>query len=347
MPKQRNIKQKHSIIEETLYPSNRHHGKKRTRLEPYNKFSNRNDYDTDGNETDDNDVSNERVDQNTNVGNDDDDDDVVVDDVKKSKSSGNDVILLPGGSGITDIKQNLSFTNNGIGEASRDITFYIREYIDILFSSVMLEAKNIVSKNLRESIYAIPGVVSAILEYNNISFKTILLSKTKISLHEPIWYYYNILKSELCLFVNERFYDNFCIKNGDKPVIFSGGVISIEMFNPYETNPIADNLDLAMIHCAIACDHVAQHIITDILIEDKFPCSDIHDKYVDAGTTLHSIFRIEQNNLPVPKTEYCNYLTLGTIPSRSTIIRPSATNSIVNSLIGQLPENNNNFHFKI
>ncbi|AQN78563.1 ACH96133.1 GrBNV gp13-like protein [Kallithea virus] len=217
------------------------------------------------------------------------------------------VIKLPGGSGIPSAIKNLG---SGIGEIPKESVKLIRDYMDMLFSSVAIEANYLLQMNQQESILAIPGIVNAILEYNNLSFTNIKYCKTKIELIEPVWYTFNIAKSELILYFNEAFYDQFCMKNNDKPVLFTSGIIPIELLNPYETNPLFQTIDSAMIHSAILADHVAQHIILDIYRPDRSQCASIHDKFSCIGTTLHSIFFIEQNSLPMPKREYNNYMTM-------------------------------------
>ncbi|ATZ81544.1 GrBNV_gp13-like protein [Drosophila innubila nudivirus] len=217
------------------------------------------------------------------------------------------VIKLPGGSAIPMAIKNLDCS---IGEVPSEYVKYVRDYMDILFSSVAFEASSLIQMDKMESIFAIPGIVNAILEYNNISFANIKYCKTAVELFEPIWYTYNIAKSELVLYFNDVLYDRFCMESDDKPVLFTSGVVPIDLLNPYENDPNHEMIDSAMIHAAIAADHVAQHIISDICQPDKPQCASIHDKFTDYGTTLTSMFFIEQNSIPMPKREYNNYMTM-------------------------------------
>jgi len=217
------------------------------------------------------------------------------------------VIKLPGGSAIPMAIKNL---DSSIGEVPSEYVKYVRDYMDILFSSVSFEASSLIQMDKMESIFAIPGIVNAILEYNNISFANIKYCKTTVELFEPIWYTYNIAKSELVLYFNDVLYDRFCMESDDKPVLFPSGVVPIDLLNPYENDPNHEMIDSAMIHAAIAADHVAQHIISDICQPDKPQCASIHDKFTDYGTTLTSMFFIEQNSIPMPKREYNNYMTM-------------------------------------
>lgn len=266
----------------------------------------------------------------------------------QQRAGNNKTMKLPGGVGHLVgnpcSKTQIASTSSGIGELKRNLTKGIRDYMDILFSSIMIEA-NLNCQRTRESIHAIPGVVNAILEYNNISFKTIELTKTTHRLFEPIVYYYDIINSKLNLFVNESMYDTFCMKNEERPVVYSGGVIPVEIFNPFATPPTVTDIDSAMIHCAIICDHVAQHIISDIF-DEKNPCADIHDNFTRMGTTLHSIFKLEQNSTPNSKLEYSNYLTLGNYnaPSHTS----QSTHNLLSSMFPQpTSDNYANFNFSL
>lgn len=229
--------------------------------------------------------------------------------------------------------------SGGLGEAPREVVRKIRQYLDVLLNSVVLEARFMALSSYDNSSLAIPGVVSAILEYNNISFKTIKYCLTKLDLFEPVWYTYSIEKNELILFINEAMYSEYCSRNSKDAIIFTSGIIPIEIFNPYETNPNLDSINLAMIHCAIVSDHVAQHIINDIYCKDKILCADIHDRFTEVGTTLHSMFYLEKTCSKIPKREYSNYLTIGT--STTPMLR--STQRILDSIIATPATSSSNF----
>lgn len=264
---------------------------------------------------------------------DDKKDDVVVDDDDNCNAN----IKLPGGSASTipqacdNDAAAAALKTNGVGEIPRNITRGIRDYMDILFSSVMFEALNV---RHDKPINVIPGIVNAILEYNNISFKKLTLTKTSQTLHEPIWYVYNIAHSTLNLMINEQMFDMFCMKISDKPVTFSGGVIPIELYNPYAQHTDLPEINRAMINYAIACDHVSQHIIVDILAPKQSYCLGIHDRYTCVGTTLHSIFAITQNVRQPPKCDLnpSNYFTSSIFLGNSnSTLGGSVLNSFRNS----------------
>lgn len=251
-------------------------------------------------------------------------------------------IDLPGGSAKVSSYKTLG---SSIGEVPKYVSQYIRDYFDILINAVMLEARFLISTELQHvnSILAIPGTVYEILKYNNICFKTVKWCTTKVDLHEPVWYTFNIQKSELILYINEGMYEDFCSKNNSDPVIFTSGLIPIEMYNPYEVNPNFEPIQLSMVHCAIASDHVAQHIIYDVMYsEKKIASADIHYHFADYGTTLHSIFRIQKTCSKIPKREYSSFINLGDLsaPSSSKYLSPMlrSTRQIIDSII---PPNNN------
>ncbi|ATY70216.1 GrBNV gp13-like protein [Tomelloso virus] len=243
-------------------------------------------------------------------------------------------IQLPGGYASNVVPFNLSCGGSQIGEAPRETVRNIRNYMDILLNSALIEAKYLTSSESSQanSMLAIPGIVSAILDYNNISFKTIKYCITRVELFEPVWYTYNVARNELILYLNEPMYEEFCSKNSRDPVIFTSGIIPLEIFNPYENNPYIDtNIQPAIIHCAIASDHVAQHIIFDLNCPKMPACADIHDRFTEFGTTLHSMFHLERSFTKMPKREYNNYLTLGSSPTRTPLMR--STQRIIDSIL--------------
>lgn len=300
------------------------------------------DYDDDDDDNDDDDNNKYTCIDDTsgtkNINDSDEDSDVILIESDK-KNQNKKIIELPGGRATistNSYSQSLSRNQNCTGEASQHVVQYIRNYIDMLFSSVALEAMHLTQSNQRESILAIPGIVSSILEYNNIMFNSVKFCKTKVDIPEPVWYMYSVSKNELILFFDEVFYDDFCMKVGDRPVTFTNGIIPIELMNPYETDPNFQTIDSAMIHCAIIADHVAQHIIIDLMGTNKILSADIHDRFTSCGTTLHSIFFIEQNSIPMPKQEYNNYMTMLNLP---TISNATQQNQIMRSTQGLI----NNF----
>lgn len=259
---------------------------------------------------------------------DDEDDDDAVDDncdnINKMKS--NTILELPGGTSTTnninlstfEVVKNCkgSIGSRSVGELPREITYFIRQYMDCLFGAVILQAHAAAQRNNFMSYESVPGIVAEILSYNNIIFQDVSMIKTKLTLHEPIWYRIDIQRSSLTLYLDENLYDNMCMRLSDLPVSFDGGMISLDIFNPFRQNPILPpTISSAMISCAIMCDHVAQHIITDIFsCQDKnslknLPDSHLHTEFTKYGTTMHSMFSIERNVMKRNRKEYANHLT--------------------------------------
>lgn len=241
------------------------------------------------------------------------------------KSAGISYLSLPGGSAKapqTISKNNeLQFRNtlgsrchgNRVGETPRKILVDIRNYLDVLFGSVMHEAELLLITNNKNPCAAIPAVVVSILEYNHIRFKTVKFKITKLDLLEPVWYLYEVQLNELIIFINVAMYDEFCRKNSEVPVVFSSGSMPISILNPFDVpQGFRKNVDLAMRHCAIAADHVATHIINDIYNRKNcIGSSDFHAGFGDMGTTLHSIFQISQHCTPKPRNEFTSdYMSL-------------------------------------
>lgn len=187
-----------------------------------------------------------------------------------------------------------------------EIAFRIRTYLDVLLGATSIEKLRLATtmynvsgigsaandREHRDSQYAIPNIVDAILKYNNIAFASVVLYRTKIELVEPIWYDIDLPNNELRLFVpaNSRAFPR---QITDYPVVMASGIVPVERYNPHAPNPAIDNIDIATIHCAVMCDHVAQHIIDELLdTEPKSEGADIHDRFGRNGTTLHSMFDI-------------------------------------------------------
>lgn len=208
-------------------------------------------------------------------------------------------ISLPGGTAVIVPFKSSKCFGSGVGEAPKDIVKNLRMYLNILFGAVIIEATNITSmSNKEESFYAIPGVVDKILKYNKIMFQKIKLCITKIQTIEPVDYMFSVSRSELILFVNELFYDEVCIKEYNKPVLFPGGILSIEVLNPSECSSPKIKLGRPYINCAIIADHVATHIINSIYNEGIVPCADIHHDWNRYGVTLHSMLKIINYGTP-------------------------------------------------
>lgn len=231
--------------------------------------------------------------------------DVTTEEEEEEESS---ELLLPGGSAVIVPFKSSKCVGSGIGEAPKEIVKKLRAYLNVLFGAVIIEAKNIISmSNKQESFYAIPGVVDKILKYNKIMFKTIKLCITRVQTIEPVDYIFSISRSELILFVNEFIYDEVCIKDYNRPVLFPGGILPIEMFNPFESSSPNIKLGRPFINCAVIADHVTTHIINDIYNEEIVPCADIHYDWKRYGLTLANMLEII--NYGTPNSRSCSQST--------------------------------------
>lgn len=196
-------------------------------------------------------------------------------------------------------------------EVPRVVAEKIRNYLDVLMSATVLEANRMRQLNQLKAVYAIPGVVAAILEYNNLLFGQIDLVLVKQGsaaakhMYEPIQFTYspnNDHDSNLTLYVCVPMYESYCNRVTTAPVIYPNGSIPLELFNLPVDSPESRPLTLSLVRCAVACDHVAQHILSEVLGERKADAADdIHYRWNEVGTTLHSIFRIVRTSRPPPK----------------------------------------------
>lgn len=211
---------------------------------------------------------------------------------------------LPGGE-ANAIPLGNSCAGSGIGEVPKEVTRYIRDYLDMVFGAVMLGAERVTSMNQRSSVHVIPEVVDAMLIYNNREFDVMTCDfESRVDLVEPIWYTMDVANSRLNLFIDQMKYDDFCLKHSDLSVLFPGGTIPIDIFDPCKDNPNFGPIELAMIKCVIACDHVVTHILSDMMDESKLPCSDYHKDYANYGTTLHTMFQLDLVCSPVSRCQF-------------------------------------------
>lgn len=278
---------------------------------------------------------------------DDDDDDEDTDDSddrdRDRSASGNNAAIQKGIVGNSDAnndRKKLSLfqtpsknkTHSLVGQIPDEITYYIRSYMNILIGSVLIESERMKLNGQTNSLCAIPGIVANILNYNNVTFRTIKYCFTKILLCEPVWFHFDIEKNELILFIYEPLYDTLCSKITALPVTLSSGLLNLEKFNNSETiiNNARSSTSLttflktndefstrsthyrAIFNCAIVADHVAQHILYEIFNDscvDRKNCN-LHDNYNSVGTTLHSMFEISAVSKTKKTTEEKNYFTV-------------------------------------
>lgn len=199
-----------------------------------------------------------------------------------SIGGGGGVIKLPGGYACKAV----------IDEVPDTVAYRVRSYLDELFGTIMLQVKE------SDSCFdAIPIVVSNILKYNNIQFATVDMYKTSVSIPEPLWFKFELDKRHLILYLNEIMYNDYCTTTTptEVSVVWSCGHVPVDKYNPYRSHPEVSELDTAKIKCAVACDHVAQHIIHRYYNDTPLLANtELHEGgWTRCGTTLHSMLDIE------------------------------------------------------
>lgn len=213
---------------------------------------------------------------------------------------------IPGASNFVygSVKRRQTEDKCNILEQSKDDLEHerkIRKYLDVLFGATL----GLVAIGEMDSLAAVPAVVREILRYNNIEFSTIVHINV-IDFPEPIWFdvdqNYNGGGGKLTLFVNEQMYEEVCRRNSNLPVTFIARQPDIEKFNPIEME-IDEPVQQAMINCAVICDHVATHIIEEIICTPD-SSSPLHGpKFGRHGVTLHSLFALERFDEATPKRD--------------------------------------------
>lgn len=217
--------------------------------------------------------------------------------VIERKMSPSDRLKLPGARVRIDTPPEGTLLGQ-IHQVPASVVRYVRAYMDVLFGSVLLESRRLAIADNFQSIDAVPRVVMEILAYNNVEFSRVTFHVTAEHLFEPIAYTMDLSSGTLALYANRAMYNEYCLYAAESPVIFMNGICPINQHNPAEVDPSIGSINYAVIRCAIACDHVAQHILHDVLTPpDVRPGQEsrgLHDDWTTVGTTLHSMFRIER-----------------------------------------------------
>lgn len=140
----------------------------------------------------------------------------------------------------------------------KEATYYARSYLNEIFGTMICLSRY--STNVYEHI---PNVVNAILRFNNIHFREIILKTYQnATLPEPIWFSINIEDNALYLFADVSLYIYYLKINRSYDVTFTPKPLHIERYNPiFNSQSSKTEIDIAKYKCFMACDHVAQHII--------------------------------------------------------------------------------------
>ena len=205
-------------------------------------------------------------------------------------------------------------------------TWFMRQYLDMAFSSALMSmamaentsmstsTRNALGEQrkfigCRDIASAIPGTVYNILRYNGCQFAKIRFYTRSVNLFEPIWYNMNLDKhtNYLELFINETMIDQFCRKtNNDMEFV---------QLEPPITRLSNYNLDVgemmqhdmqrfitASMKLVMLCDHVCQHILSELHNRNIPKASKLHDPqfFCKHGTTINSMFRITQTGTKMP-----------------------------------------------
>lgn len=199
-------------------------------------------------------------------------------------------------------------------------TWFVRQYLDMAFSSAlcsmaMSEIAMSSARNngkfigCRDIASAIPGTVYNILCYNGCQFSKIRFHSKSVNLFEPIWYTMNLDKNlnYLELFINESMINQFCRKTNNESE-FVQVEPTIPRITEYNLNLGEMQHDMqrfitASVKLVILCDHVSQHILSDLHNRNIPKASKLHDSqfFCKYGTTINSMFRITQTGTIMPE----------------------------------------------
>lgn len=193
-------------------------------------------------------------------------------------------------------------------------TWFIRQYLDMAFSSALcaMAMSEIAIPNTgrfigcRDIAAAIPGTVYNILRYNGCQFSKIRFYSKSVALFEPIWYTMNLNSNHLELFINESMINQFCRKtnNDTEFVQIEPAITRLPNYNINlgEMQRDIQNFTSASIKLVILCDHVCQHILSDLHNRNIPKASKMHDPqfFCKFGTTINSMLKITQTGTKMP-----------------------------------------------
>lgn len=239
------------------------------------------------------------------------DDDIDTNKTTSDKSSKSSNIIKPFLKGIIDGK----------------LTWYIRQYLDMAISSALFAMASIenipipsnsgTGKNrigYKDITAAIPGTIYNMLRYNGFQFTNIGFYPKSVELYEPIWYTLNTKTNSLMLFINEPMINEFCTKNtnDDEFVIIEPAPIKLSEYNLQFDNLKQEKQKVlpAAIKLMILCDHVTQHILSELYNPNIPIAAKLHDHqyFRKHGTTLHSMFKLTEygSKLPITNIHFNN-----------------------------------------
>lgn len=198
-------------------------------------------------------------------------------------------------------------------------TWFIRQYLDMAFSSALcsMAMSEITTSSIKTSgkfvgcrdiASAIPGTVYNILRYNGCQFSYIRFYTKSVNLFEPIWYIMNLDKNSnyLELFINESMIDQFCRKTNNESE-FVQVEPTITRLSNYNINLGEMQRDMqrfimASVKLVILCDHVCQHILSELHNRNIPKASKLHDPqfFCKFGTTINSMLKITQTGTKMP-----------------------------------------------
>lgn len=198
--------------------------------------------------------------------------------------------------------------------------WFLRQYLDMAFSSALysMALSEMAMPSVRNDIKfigcrdiasAIPGTVYNILRYNGCQFSDIRFYSKSVNLFEPIWYTMNLDENSnyIELFINEVMINQFCRKTNNESefVQIEPTITGLSNYNLNlgEMQHDMQRFVTASVKLVILCDHVCQHILSDLHNRNIPKASKLHDPqfFCKFGTTINSMFRITQTGTKTPE----------------------------------------------
>lgn len=215
------------------------------------------------------------------------DEEKYTDDEETDKDCVTDNLNLPG----ARITSTLPNNDEPIGVLEDNIVRGIRDYLNVLFGSIIVSSRELLRKRRNDSQYCVADVVNAILRYNGVFYSKVRAFLSPKSLQEPLWYARYQNDRELWIFIDPVLYEEQCSQFSDNRVVITSGIVTLEKFNS-DHFTFNNKIDLAMYNLGIMCDHLAQHILDNIYTRQVIPGEKLHKNFGKHGITLHSMLQL-------------------------------------------------------
>jgi hypothetical protein len=191
-----------------------------------------------------------------------------------------------------------TYTGPNLSQAKEILKFYS----NYVFSSVI---QALSSRARTSTLPAIPTTVNSILKFNNVHLCNVKMYTTNRLLPEPVIGWISDSKQNAELYINEDQFYEYCARSSLGYVSWSPMIDFSQVLGPYEPK-----VSLSIVKCAVLCDHVAQHLLSEYYNTFVLD-SDPHTGYLKEGCTFASMLKISKIIAPTEQKNTSTYGLLG------------------------------------